>query len=466
MTQGADTSTPDTSTPDAPAPGAPAPEAPAPEAPAPGAPAPGAPAPGAPASGRAIFSWCLFDWANSAYPTVITTFVFATYFTEAIAVTPEQGTALMGWTLGASGLVIAFLSPFLGAVADRAGRRKPWLLFFTALCVLSTGLLWYARPEVSWIAYALILIGVSNTAFEFGVVFNNAMLPDLSGAARLGRISGWAWGLGYVGGLSCLVVALFGFVQPEESLFGIGKEDAAHIRATALLVAVWFAIFSVPLFLFTPDRVASAGRLFNHARAGFRDLLQTLASVREHRNIALFLLAHMLYADGLVTLFAFGGIYAAGTFGMDFEAVIIFAIAINAMAGLGAMLFAWLDDFWGSRPVIATALVGLIASCAAAVATDSITVFWICGLAIGVFAGPVQAASRTLMARLAPAHLQTEMFGLFALSGKATAFAGPIVLGLATAAAGNQRAGMATILAFLVAGLVLLFLVREKTTSA
>ncbi len=410
---------------------------------------------------RAVLSWCLYDWANSAYPTIITTFIFGTYFTKAVAPSPESGTAAWGNAIGIAGLAVALLGPVVGAIADQGGRRKPWLAVFTALAVGGTALLWYTLPDPDYVLWALVLVALTNMAFEFGMVFYNAMLPDMVGPDRVGRVSGWGWGVGYIGGLLCLVIALFGFVETEAPIFGVTTEAAGHVRATTLLTAVWFALFAVPLFLFTPDRPAGGIAPRDAVRGGIAALIKTLREIGRYLPIVRFLVARMFYADGLVTLFAFGGIYAAGTFGMSFAEVVQFGIALNVSAGLGALAFASVDDRIGAKPVIVISLLALIVLGTAALAVESKTAFWFIGVGLGIFVGPVQAASRSLMARLAPADMRTEMFGLFALSGKATAFLGPLAFGWATLMFDSQRAGMATLLAFFIAGLLILTRVRE-----
>ncbi len=422
---------------------------------------------GSPAEGRGavrrsgIFAWCFYDWANSAFTTVIITFVFATYFTTAIAVDEVAGTAQWGLAISLSALTVAVLGPVFGAVADHGGRRKPWLFAFTALCVGATALLWFARPEAEYVLWALVWVAIANVGFEMGMVFYNAMLPDIAAPSRIGRLSGWGWGLGYAGGLACLALTLVGLVQTETPWFGLDKDSAEHLRATGPLVALWLAVFALPLFALTPDTPAS-GKPFGAAvRDGLATLWQTLKSVRQHANTARYLLARMIYTDGLNTLFAFGGIYAAGTFGMDFGEIIQFGIAINVTAGLGAAAFAWIDDRFGAKPTILISLAALTLLGGALIVVEGKMWFWVFGLPLGIFVGPVQSASRSMMARLAPEALRTEMFGLYALSGKATAFVGPMLFGALTVAAGSQRAGMATILAFFVVGALLLIGVRE-----
>jgi len=392
---------------------------------------------------------------------VIVTFVFAAYFTQSVAADAISGTADWGYAMSASALSVALIGPVLGAIADHAGRRKPWLGLFTALAVGASALLWFIEPGPAFIIPALFLVALANFAFELGMVFYNAMLPAIAPKGYMGRLSGWGWGLGYAGGLASLGLVLVGLVQTDAPWFGLDKETSEHLRATGPLVAAWFALFAVPLFLLTPDRPSSGLGLGAAARAGLRTLADTLRRVREYRTIVRYLVAHMLYADGLNTLFAFGGIYAAGTFGMDFGELILFGIAMNVTAGLGAAVFAWVDDFAGSKRTIVIAVTGLTLLGGALLVVEGKTLFWAFALPLGLFIGPAQSASRSLMARLAPPDMRGEMFGLYALSGKATAFLGPALLAVATEAFASQRAGMATILVFFGLGLWLLLGVKE-----
>jgi UMF1 family MFS transporter len=421
---------------------------------------------GKPASRRGLIAWCFYDWANSSFPTVIVTFVFAAYFTKAVAADPIKGTAQWGYALSISALFVALLGPVLGAAADHEGRRKPWLAAFTALAVAATALLWFIEPGPASALAALVLVGVANFAFEMGTVFYNAMLADLAPAGKLGRLSGWGWGLGYAGGLAALAIVLAGLVEPAVPWFGLTRQGSENIRAAAPLVAVWFAVFSLPLFLFTPDGGASGLSPAASVRRGLAALIRTLRRIRNYRNIARFLLARMIYIDGLNTLFAFGGIYAAGAFGMDYGELIIFGIAMNVTAGLGAAAFAWVDDIIGSKRTIIIAVAGLAVLGGGLLVVEGKTLFWVFALPLGLFIGPAQAASRSLMARLAPAEMRTEMFGLFALSGKATAFLGPALLAFVTETFNSQRAGMAVILVFFAVGLALFLPVAEPNSHS
>ena len=408
---------------------------------------------------KSIFAWVVYDYANSAFPTVISTFVFAAYFTKAVAPSETEGTFLLGNATAAAAFGVAVLSPILGAIADRSARLKPWLLSFSLATILITAALWTVEPDVSFAMRALILIALGTLTFELAGVFYNAMLVRLAPKEKLGRISGLGWAVGYAGGLSCLVASLFLFVQADPPPFGLDKDKVEHVRATALLVAVWFAIFSLPM-LFLMKEQAPAASAKPPVSQSLSQLWQTVKSLRLSSPLGRFLLARMLYADGLTTLFAFGGVYAAGTFGMPFDEIILFGISLNVTAGLGAFAFGYIDDKVGSKETILIALGGLILFGVLALAAPDKLWFWVAGMALGLFMGPVQSASRTFMARLAGEKKQAEAFGLFAVSGKVTNFAGPLLLGWATLAFDSQRAGMATIILFLIAGALLLRGVR------
>ncbi|MDD3311126.1 MFS transporter [Pseudodesulfovibrio sp.] len=400
---------------------------------------------------RALWSWAFYDWANSGFAALVQTFVFAAYFTRAVAESETLGTAQWGNMMGACGLVIGLGGPLLGAVADRSGRRKPWLAAFTALCVAATGLLWFVRPEPSFVPLALLLAGAGTVGAEYANIFYNAMLPDLAPPAAVGRWSGWGWGLGYAGGLVLLVLALYGFVG-QGAWFGLPREAAVNVRAVMPLTALWYLVFCLPLFCWTPDGAGERVPLGQAVGQGLAQIRSSLREARRYREIGLFLLARMFYNDGLTTMFAFGGIYAAGTFGMSPSEVIIFGIGLNVTAGLGAAAFAWMDDGIGPRRTILWALAGLIVPGSLILLVSSKTLFWIFGLALGIFVGPVQASSRSYLARVAPDEARGELFGLFALSGKLTSFAGPLLVGWLTLATGSQRAGMASVIALFVIG--------------
>lgn len=416
-----------------------------------------------PAGRKAIAAWWLYDWANSAFGTLITTFVFAPYFIASVAPDPTQGTVLWGWASGAAAFLVALAAPPLGAIADQGGGRKVWLFATTCVCVMLSALLYFVAPSPDYVAFALVVFVGAVVASELSLVFYNSMLPRLAPPSRTGFVSGWGLGVGYLGAVASLASALALLVGPDALLVELERGQSEHVRATAVLVAFWYGLFALPLFLFTPGQ-AGMGHDVGHAiRRGLATLVNTFREARQHANIFRYLLAFLFYSNGVSTLFAFGGIYAVGTFKMTMAEVTVFAIALNLAAGAGAAAFSWLDDRIGAKSAILIALAGLTVTGTILVLTTSITLLWGFGIVLGALVGAVQATSRSLMARLAPSSMEAEMFGLYALSGKATAFAGPIILALATDAFDSQRAGMATILIFFIVGWVLL--IRVKGTS-
>lgn len=416
--------------------------------------------PAAAADRRALIAWAFYDWANSAFSALILTFVFAAYFTQSVVGDSSLGTALWGNVTAATGLVIAIAGPLIGALADQGGRRKPWVVTFTVVSVIATALLWFVRPQAEDVTLALALVAIGIIGAECAFIFYNAMLPDLAPAEELGRWSGWGWGLGYAGGMCCLVIALYGFVD-QNAWFSFERSEAAHVRATFVLTAAWCLVFALPMFWFTPDRGGARVPWKLALRNGVIQLRDSIKDVRRYAAIVRFFIARMIYADGLATAFAFGGVYAAGTFGMSAQQVLIFGIALNVTAGMGAFGFAWMDDKVGSRATILVSLLGLIVGSTAILVVETQLSFWIAGMTLGIFVGPVQAASRSWLSRTAPEELRTQMFGLFALSGKATAFLGPLLVGWVTVAADSQRVGMATIVVFFIVGAVLMLFVPE-----
>ena len=409
---------------------------------------------------RAVWSWAIYDFANSAFATLVITFIYGTYFTQAIAPDPTTGTALWSRAVTITALVVAFCSPFLGALADRGGYRKRFVMALTGVCVAATAALYGVMPGEIYAALALVV--VANVSFELAEVFYNAFLADVAPPERIGRVSGYGWGLGYIGGLLALGLALVGFVQPEVPWFGFSTELGENIRATNLLVAVWFLVFSLPLFLFVAEdrsRVSVPGRIMADTAV---QIGQTFRQLRRYRQIVRFLIARLFYNDGLVTIYAFGGIYAAGTFGFTFEEVLVFGIALNVTAGIGALLMGHLDDRIGGKRTIVVSLVGLIAATTVAVLATSRELFWVAGILTGVFFGPNQAASRSLMGRFVPPEAENEFFGFFAFSGKLTAFIGPFLLGVITQLTGSQRLGVSVVLGLFALGLIVLLTVDES----
>ena len=409
---------------------------------------------------KTIISWMMYDFANSSFANNVTTFIYAAFFTKVIAENEIIGTALWSRGVGIIMLVVAMLSPPLGALSDQGGYRKRFLIFFTFLAVIFTTLLYF--PQQGQATYALTLYIIACICFEMGIVFYNAFLPDIAPPERIGRISGQAWGVGYFGGLLSMAVLMVGFVSAETPWFGLTKETHAHIRATNIGVAIWFAIFSLPALFYLPKTPARQTDDKLSLAASYRRILQTFRELQRYREIFKLLLARLVYNDGLITVFAFGGIYAAGTFGFTFEEVLFFGIIVNIAAGIGAWCFGYLDDRLGGKLTIQITLVGFVIAAIIAVVPQEKIWFWIAGLLVGLFAGPNQSASRSLMGRFVPQNKETEFYGFYAFSGKATAFLGPLLMGVITQASGSQRYGMATVGLFFIIGGLLLRTVDEQ----
>ncbi len=450
------------------------------------------------ASRRAIAGWVLFDWACQPFFTLVTTFVYAPYFASVVVGDGARGQALWGFAAGTAGILVALFSPVLGAVADATGRRKPWIAAFGLLLIIGSWVLWFGRPgDASTISVVLIAFVVGSIGVEFASVFNNAMMPTLVPQSRLGRLSGLGWAMGYLGGLVSLAFTLaFLAASPQTGrtlagfmpLFGLDASMSEGDRATGPLSALWFIVFVLPLFLFTPDG-KKAMNLGPAIRVGLRNFAATVHEIRHHANSVIFLLANMIYANGLGALFAFGGIYAAGSFGWTTIEIGVFGILITIAASAGALTGGWLDDKFGSKTVVLAALAILTAMSVAILSVDRDTVFFafpaqpalrgaglftslpeqlyvVFGAIIGIAAGPLQASSRTLLARLAPSHQIGEFYGLFALSGKLTSFAGPLAVATVTAATASQKAGISVLVGFFAVGAVLLAFVRVSDGSA
>lgn len=445
---------------------------------------------------RGIWGWMLFDWAQQPFHTLIITFVFAPYFAASVAPDAARGQELWGLATGAGGLAIALSSPVLGAIADATGPRKPWILAFSLIGVLACAGLWFAAPGMATLGPVLILIALAVFGMEYAAVFNNAMMPNLVPRAELGRLSGSAWGLGYLGGLVSLVLVLgFMSASPEtgrtllglEPIFGLDAAAREGDRAAGPLTALWYVVFVLPMLFFTPDqprRKAVAGAV----REGLGRLAQTIRRLPTERSYFSFLLSSMFYRDALNALYAFGGIYAAGVLGWSITLIGLFGILANVTGALGAWAGGRMDQAFGPKAVVTLAILILSACCLLVISTTRTEVFFIplggagssvpdiaffvAGGFIGAAGGAIQAASRTLLVDQVARERVTEAFGLYALSGKATTFIGPFAVAAATAYFSSaafslapedaQRLGVTPILVLFAIGLALLPFVSSR----
>ena len=409
---------------------------------------------------KEIWSWCFYDFGNSAFTTLVITFIYSTYFTKAIAENEIDGTFLWSQAIAITAVIVSLLSPILGAIADKGGYRKIFLALTTYISIGATALLFF--PIKGQILFALILVVIANVNFELGGVFYNAYLPEIVSLKKIGRISGIGWGAGYLGGLLAMLVAMIGFVSPDVPWFGLNIDTGEHIRATNILVAAWFFIFTLPAILYLKEKkVESANRIGIVVLNSIQALKKTFQEIKIYKNTVRFLISRLIYNDGLVTIFAFGAIYASGTFGFTFNEIMIFGIVLNIAAGLGAFLMGYIDDVIGGKLTIQISLIGLMIAVLLAVFANSKLLFWVSGIIVGLFAGPNQSASRSLMGRLTPPDKINEFYGFFAFSGKLTSFLGPMLLGIFTKYFSSQRYGVAVVFIFFFVGFLLMRNVNE-----
>jgi len=445
--------------------------------------------PRAAAGARARRGWMLFDWAAQPFHTLIVTFVFAPYFASAVASDPVAGQAMWGWAATIGGLAVALLAPVLGALADATGPRKPWILAFSALYVGGSAALWFSEPGGAAPVWVLVAFVTALVGAEFATVFTNAMMPDLAPRAELGRLSGAGWALGYAGGVIALALTLLLFAENEAGvtlsgrppILGLDPETREGTRAVGPFAALWYLVFVIPLFLWTPD-APRTGALRGAARRGLRELGASLRSLPERRGLAWFLGASMFYRDALNGFYTFGGIYAAGMLGWSIVQVGVFGIVAAVVGALGAWFGGRADSAFGPKPVVVVCILVLIAASAlgVSVSRDAVffvvpvaegstapdVLFYLVGALVGAGGGALQAASRTLLVAEAEEERMTAGFGLYALSGKATAFLAPFAVALTTAWTGSQQAGIAPVIALFVVGLLMLGPVRGRLEPA
>ena len=435
---------------------------------------------------KALWGWMFFDWANQPFHTLILTFTFAPYFVSEVAADPAQGQAAWGYAISIGSIVIALTAPVLGAVADASGPRKPWILIFSALYIIGVAGLWGAAPGLADLTPILAFLVIALIGAEFTGVFTNSLLPELGTREEIGRISGSGWAMGYWGGLASLVIVL-GLMAPmpgsEKTLVGLDPIfglDPAHgegARATGPMSAIWYIVFIIPFFLWTPD--AERRPLASSTVAtGLRDLKNTLVTLPSKGSFLAYLMSSMFYRDALSGLYIFGGIYAAGVLGWETFQLGVFGI-VGALAGAaGAWLGGRVDERLGPKPVITFTIMVLMIVSAIIITTGPnevlfigvgspeapsslpTIVFYVCGAIIGAAGGSLQAASRTMLTRQADEGRMTEAFGIYALAGKATSFLAPFLIALATDLTGSQRIGVTPVLLLFLAGLVLMLWVR------
>ena len=426
-----------------------------------------------------VIAWAAWDWGSAAFNAVMTTFVFTVYLTSKAFGGEDEASAVLGSALAVAGAAIALLAPVTGQRSDTGGRRKLWLGVNTAAVAVLTGLCFFVFPRPEFLLLGVALIALGNIFFEFAGVNYNAMLVQVSTPANIGKISGFGWASGYVGGIVALLIVLQLFVQPSIDWFGASTEESLNIRLVAVFSALWLLVFALPVMFAVPEVpkgkqanpgfFASYGLLARRVRAIYRTSPHTIY----------FLLASAIFRDGLAAVFTFGGIIAAGTFGFDLKQVIFFAIFGNVVAAAGALLGGLLDDRAGPKAVIIGSLTGLLIAGSALLALGNgtysffgmnwagSTTFWVFGLFLCLFVGPAQSSSRAYLARLAPHGESGELFGLYATTGRAVSFLAPALFTLCitiatpfVAPGEAQRWGILGIMAVLLAGLLVMLPVK------
>lgn len=451
---------------------------------------------GEPASNLAQASWVCYEWANQPYFSLVTIFLFAPYFSSVFVGDPVQGQTIWGYVQAAAGVIIAIVSPFLGAIADAAGRRKPWIVIFMMMCAAGCFAMWWAVPGSPIIAIVGALI-VASVGMEFAIIFANAMLPTIASEKRIGLLSGIGIGAGQLAGIVALLIVLVylqlpGVVEasfiPDAPVFGLSKELHETDRIVGPISGLWFVIFMLPLLLFVPDQVSRGLSRMEAARQGVVRLGHTITKAWHFRNVALYLLSRMAFYDGMNAIFVFGGILAASTFHWGAMEMAIYGVWATLFAAIGAFIGGWTDQRWGSKSTLIVSLAVALVSFVLLVSfdRDQIFFFWTVEVAadakafttlpeqlflgtialFALMAGPTIASSRTMLARIAPVEMMTEFFGLYSLAGKATTFVAPLLIGIVTASTGSQRLGLAVVVPLIVIGIGMLFFVKEERATA
>ncbi|GMV60952.1 MAG: hypothetical protein AMXMBFR74_01210 [Parvibaculum sp.] len=451
---------------------------------------------GEPASNVAQGAWVLYEWANQTYFSLITIFLFPPFFTGVLAANPIQGQAYWGYVQAVSGISIALMSPLLGAMADAAGPRKPWIVFSMLFCAAGCFGLWFAVPGQPLLPVAIALI-VAAIGMELTIIFANAMLPTIASDRRIGLLSGIGIGVGQLAAIVALILVLLllqlpGEVQapfiPDEPLFGLSKEAHETDRIVGPISGVWFVVFMLPLLFLVPDQKGRGLGRRAAAKAGVMRLWSTIRSVRHFRNVGLYLVARMIFYDGMTAIFVFGGILASSIFHWGAMEMAVYGIWVTLFAAFGAFVGGWVDLKIGSKRTLVWALIGVLLTFLLLLSFDRDRIFYVVEVAVapdakafstlpqqlflltvglfGMMVGPVIASSRTMMARISPREMMTEFFGLFALVGKATAWIAPLLIGIVTEATQNQRYGLMVTAPMILVGLLLFLFVKEERATS
>ena len=406
---------------------------------------------------KKVFNFALYDFANSAFTTIIITFIFATYFAKQIAPNPILGQSYWGWAIGITGILVALIGPLLGSFADKKNCTGLFIKLFTIICIILTSFLWFSKPSEKYLLYTLIIVGLANFFYELSIIFYNSILKKISSSKNLGKSSGFGFALGYIGGILILIVCIKIFIDNDTLPFGLTKENSENIRATSIVVALWYLIFSIPfLFSLKKEIKNKIDRPSNSIKK-----IKNLIWNKGLNNLGKFLIARMLYADGLNAIIIMGGIFAVGVFNLEIKDLLILSVLMNITAFIGAIVGGYANDKFTSKSVIILSLVGLIVSSAIILFIKAKIFFLIFASINGLFIGPIQSASRVFITKSIDKNNQASGFGLFALSGKLTSFIGPLLVSTVTFISNSQRIGFSSAIFLLLLGLIILINVRK-----
>lgn len=416
---------------------------------------------------KRVLAWSSWDWGSAAFNAVIVTFIFSVYLTDAVGSDlpgPISASTWLGISIAAASLVLALLAPVMGQRSDAGGRRKWSLALLTSSVIAIMAALFFVKDDYSYLWLGLVLLAVGTVLFELAQVPYFAMLRQVSTPDTVGWVSGIGWGAGYLGGIALLLICFFGFVTGDGGLLGLSTDEGFNIRMVAVLAAVWFAIFALPVFLTVPELPADASPLEKTSFIdSYRQLFTELRHMWHHeRPTLIFLGASALFRDGLAGVFTFGAVIAVSVYGFEADTVILFGVAANVVAAAGAIIAGKVDDRTGPRAVIVFSLVAMLGAGFALLFVSGSAMFWIFGLILCVFVGPAQSASRTYLIRLTPVGKEGQIFGLYAMTGRAVSFLSPALFALAVFVGGDDRWGIIGIMLVLAAGLAALFAVPAR----
>ena len=407
---------------------------------------------------KKILNFALYDFANSAFTTIIITFIFSTYFAKQIAPNPVLGQSYWGWAIGTTGILVAIIGPILGSYADKKNFTEFFIKLFTIICISLTTLLWFSKPSEKYLLFTLIIVALANFFYELSLIFYNSILKRISKTSDLGKSSGFSFALGYIGGILILIICIKIFIDNDVLPFGLSKENSENIRATSIVVAVWYLIFSIPFLFSLKKKINNKIELSSDNIKKIKDLIWNNGL----NNLGKFLIARMLYADGLNAIIVMGGIFAVGVFNLEIKDLLILSILMNVTAFIGAIVGGYANDKFSSKSVIIFSLLGLIISSSIILFVKSQLFFLIFAAINGYFIGPIQSASRVFITKSIDENNQASGFGLFALSGKLTSFIGPLLVSTITYISSSQRIGFSSAIILLLIGLLILLKVKKN----